>query len=129
MDAKQLLLSKTAAKYTQSTLSYISVVGLNAALDELLRYSVERINKHSSQLAEVLLAGLTNLEWEAFIQAESDEFPPHIMTLKTARYNVQSVLRKLMENGVICATRNGHARVSLAHYNNEDDIQALLTVL
>jgi selenocysteine lyase/cysteine desulfurase len=129
MDAKQLLLSKTAAKYTQSTLSYISVVGLNAALDELLRFSVERINNHSSQLAEVLLAGLTNLEWEAFIEAESDELSPYIMTLKTARYNVQSVLRKLMENGVICATRNGRVRVSLAHYKNEDDIQALLTVL
>ena len=62
MDAKQLLLSKTAAKYTQSPLSYISVVGLNAAFDELLRFSVERINNHSSQLAEVLLSGLTNLE-------------------------------------------------------------------
>ena len=129
MDAKQLLLSKTAAKYTQSTLSYISVVGLNVAFDELLRFSVERINNHSSQLAEVLLADLTNLEWEAFIEAESDEFSSYIMRLKTVRYNIQSVVRKLMENGVICGIRNGRVRVSLAHYNNEDDIQALLTVL
>ena len=115
MDAKQLLLSKTAAKYTQSPLSYISVVGLNAAFDELLRFSVERINNHSSQLAEALLAGLTNLEWEAFIEAKSDEFSSHIMRLKTVRYNIKSVLQKLMENGVICGIRNGRVRVPQAH--------------
>ncbi len=129
MDAKQLLLSKTAARYTQATLSYISVVGLNAALDELLKTSVERIHNHSSQLAEVLLTGLTNLEWEAFIEADADEFSPHIITLQTARHNVQSALQKLEKNGVICGNRNGRIRVSLAHYNNEDDIQSLLKVL
>jgi cysteine desulfurase / selenocysteine lyase len=129
MDAKQLLLSKTAARYTQSTLSYISVVGLNAALDELLKLSVERIHNHSIKLGEVLLTGLNNLEWEAFVEAESDEFSPHIMTLQTAHYNVQSALQKLTKNGVICGIRNGRIRVSLAHYNNEDDIQALLKAL
>ena len=90
---------------------------------------MERIHNHSIKLGEVLLTGLNNLEWEAFVEAESDEFSPHIMTLQTAHYNVQSALQKLTKNGVICGIRNGRIRVSLAHYNNEDDIQALLKAL
>ena len=40
-NAKQLLLSKTAERYTRMTLSYISALGFNAALDELLNLGVE----------------------------------------------------------------------------------------
>ena len=42
MDAEGLSLAKTAAKYTQSTLSYISVVGLDAAIDHLLAIGIEK---------------------------------------------------------------------------------------
>ena len=50
-NAKQLLLSKTAARYTSLTLSYISTLGFNVALDELLNPGVEQIKDHSSELA------------------------------------------------------------------------------
>jgi selenocysteine lyase/cysteine desulfurase len=129
MDAQQLLLSKTAAKYTQSTLSYISVAGLNAALDELLKFGVDKINDHSRKLAHVLLSGLTKVDWEPSRRADTDEFSPHIITLQTSSYNVHAALERLTEKGVVCGIRNGRIRVSIAHYNNEDDIQALLNNL
>ena len=40
-NAKQLLLSKSAARSISLTLSYISALGFNAALDELLNLGVE----------------------------------------------------------------------------------------
>lgn len=129
MDARQLLLSKTAAKYTQSTLSYISVAGLNAALDELLKFGVDKINDHSLKLADVLLSGLAKVDWEPFRRADTDEFSPHIITLQTSSYNVDAALERLTQKGVVCGIRNGRIRVSIAHYNNEDDIQALLNNL
>ena len=36
MDAQSLMLAKTAAKYTQSTLSYITAIGLKSSMDQLL---------------------------------------------------------------------------------------------
>ena len=126
MDAKQLLLSKTAVKYTQSTLSYISVVGLNAALDELLKIGVDTISKHAANLAGVLILGLHQLEWELFRKAHAAEFSSHIISLKSQSSNVLFSLEKLKENKVICGVRNGRIRVSIAHYNNHHDIRALI---
>ena len=68
MDTKKLLLAQTAAKYTQSTLSYISAVGLEAALGELLMIGTDRINKHSQNLTDLLIKGLSTLEWGLFFK-------------------------------------------------------------
>ena len=129
MNAKQLLLSKTAARYTQSTLSYISAVGLNAALDELLNLGVEQIKHHSSELAKFLLKGLKKLEWTVFVDGESDEFSSHIISLQNAHHNVVNAVEKFNKSGIVCGIRNGRIRVSLAHYNNENDVQKLLEAL
>ena len=61
MDTTKLLLAETAAKYTQSTLFYISAVGLNAALDDLLKVNIEKIFSHSHRLATILISKLESL--------------------------------------------------------------------
>ena len=126
MNAKKLLLAQTAAKYTQSTLSYISAVGLEAALGELLIIGSDRINKHSQNLADLLIKGLSTLEWAPFCQANTKEASSHIITLSTSKLNILSSVERLNKNGVICGVRNNRIRVSIAHYNNSHDINALL---
>ena len=126
MDATKLNLSKTAAKYTQSTLSYISVVGLNAAIEQLLEISISEITKHSDKLAMQLCSILLNSNWKAFRTATSKEFSSHIISLiHPSGDAIKSTFEQLSENGLICGIRNGRLRVSISHYNNGNDIKYL----
>ena len=129
MDATKLLLAETAAKYTQSTLSYISAVGLNAALDDLLKMGIEKIFSHSHSLATILLSKLEGLNWEPFHKTASSEFSPHIISLCSSKFNVQSKILELTKSGIICGIRNGRLRISIAHYNDESDILSLFKQL
>ena len=129
MDATRLSLAKTAAKYTQSTLSYISAIGLNTALDDLLKMSIEKIFLHSHSLAAILMTKLEGHNWKPFHSTTSSEFSPHIISLRTSKLNVQSKIMELTESGIICGIRNGRIRISIAHYNNESDILYLLDQL
>ncbi len=49
-DATRLLLAEGGRRYTQSTMSYVSVAGLTAAITELARRSVRRISGHAETL-------------------------------------------------------------------------------
>ena len=129
MDAKKLSLSQTAAKYTQSTLSYISAVGLEAALGEILMIGTDKINKHSQNLANLLITGLSNLEWAPFCHANAKEASSHIITLSAPESNIPFAVERLNKNRIICGVRNNRIRVSIAHYNNSHDINALLQSL
>ena len=126
MDAKKLLLAQTTAKQTQSTLSYISAVGLEAALGELLMICTDRINKHSQNLADLLIKGLSTLEWAPFCQANTKEASSHIITLSASKSNIHLSVERLTKNGIICGVRNNRIRVSIAQYNNSRVINTLL---
>ena len=126
MNATELALAKSAAKYTQSTLSYISVIGLKTALDELLAMDIHEIEAHSCQLANIFIAGLRTLNWKPFLAKDAQEFSSHIISISSPTLDVQEALKHLRKNGIICSARNGSIRVSIAHYNNQYDIQSLL---
>ena len=76
MDATKLCLAQTAAKYTQSTLSYISVVGLQQAIDNLLALGVKKIYDHASVLAHILISELKNRRWVSVHLTDSKNFSP-----------------------------------------------------
>ena len=41
----------------------------------------------------------------------------------------KKISKILFDNGIICSLRNGFIRISLAHYNDQTDIDKLLSVL
>ena len=129
MDAKTLMLAKTAAKYTQSTLSYITAMGLKASVDELLKLGLENIDGHSQKLASALISGLNGSDWTPFQSPESPGFSPHIVTLQNPSCDARATEASLMDNRIICSIRNGRVRVSMAHYNSKDDVDALINSL
>ncbi len=126
MDATTLLLSKTAAKYTQSTLSYISAVGLKIAIDKLCEIGVCNIETHAKKLSAVLTNGLTSTRWNNFCKTKGEETSSHIISLQKPNSNAQKTFHKLKKNQIMCGVRNNRLRISIAHYNNEEDIQRLL---
>ena len=79
MEATKLNLSKTAAKYTQSTISYISAVGLQTAIRQLLNIKILNILKHSDKLAKMLFSNLEDSGWKCFRETTSKEFSSHII--------------------------------------------------
>ena len=126
MEATKLNLSKTAAKYTQSTISYISVVGLKTAIQQLLDIKISSIMKHSDKLAKILLSMLEESDWKSFRQATSNEFSSHIISLTHPCANtVKSTFDQLSKKGFIFGIRNGRLRISISHYNNSTDIKYL----
>ena len=129
MDAQSLKLAKTAAKYTQSTLSYITAIGLKASVDELLKLGLDEIHGHSHKLASALISGLSGSDWMPFRSPDSLGFSPHIITLQNPNCDVRAIEAALVENRIICSIRNGRVRVSLAHYNSQNDVDALIKSL
>ncbi len=126
MEATKLNLSKTAAKYTQSTISYISVVGLKTAIQQILDIKVLSIMKHSDKLAKILFSMLEDSDWKSFRPTTSNEFSSHIISLThPCADTVKSTFEQLSKKGLICGIRNGRLRISISHYNNSNDIKYL----
>ena len=126
MEATKLNLSKTAAKYTQSTLSYVSVVGLDVAIEQLMKIGIVEIMNHSEKLAEHLFSIIANSDWHSYRPTKSKSSSSHIVSLMHPSSNtIRRKFEHLSEKGLICGIRNDRLRVSISHYNDSNDIENL----
>ncbi len=129
MQAMQLPLAKGAARYTQSTMSYISIVGLGVAIGELLALDPTKIKAHADDLASVLLTGLDGSGWAPFRHADDPAASTHIVTLGHPDAGADETLQSLHDANITCSIRNGRVRVSLAHYNEAADVHTIVAAL
>ena len=53
----------------------------------------------------------------------------HIISISNNEMDSTKITKILFDNGIICSLRNGFIRISLAHYNDQTDIDKLLSVL
>jgi len=128
-DATKLLFATGARRFTQSTMSYISMVGLTTSLDQLLTIGESRLEEHSRSLSKMLIEGVRANGWMPFRATEDVSASPHIVALNHPEHSVEKTMKALESNRIICGNRNGRIRISLAPYNNSDDINALIDVL
>lgn len=129
MQATKLPLAPDARRFTQSTMSYISMAGLTAALSELLILGADNIEQHARSLARLLDQKLAGSGWTSFRAGHDKSASAHIITLAKPQGNVDHTLQALRRAKIICGSRNGRIRVSIAHFNDENDISALADVL
>lgn len=127
--AMELDFPKNARKYTQSTMSYLTVKGLELSTGELINLNPLRIEKHALSLSSYLLKTLKGTKWTAFREIDSLERSPNILSLCNQKVDSKKLSQGLKENNIVCSLRNGRLRVSIAHYNSQEDIDALLAVL
>jgi len=125
-DATRLLLAEDARRYTQSTMSYASMAGLSVALEQLLVLDIDAVAAHAEGLAQLLIAGIQESGWRPFRDLAEPSASPHIITLAHPHHDVRETVAQLRENNIICGARNGRIRISLAPYNNGDDIMAMV---
>ena len=128
-DATQILLADDARRYTQSTMSYVSIAGLTAALDQLLSLGEARVETHARRLAEMLHEKACKYGWRPFRDLSDHAASPHIVSLMRPGKGLDATLDALRRANIVCSSRAGRVRVSLAPYNDESDIDTLVAAL
>ncbi len=128
-EATQLPVASGGRRFTQSTMSYVSLIGLTVALDQLLTLNKGASEAHAQQLAHRLINGCEPHGWLPFRPLDDVSASAHIVTLAHEKILAQEMVGKLREKHVICGARNGRIRISLAPYNNSNDVDALLKAL
>ncbi len=128
-EATSLHFAADARRFTQSTMSYISMAGLTTALDHLASLGGSRLDAHSRQLSQRLIQGARAQGWTPFRASEDASASPHIVSLAHSELGVEGAIDALRRNSIVCGVRNGRIRVSLAPYNNSADVDALIDAL
>jgi selenocysteine lyase/cysteine desulfurase len=129
MQPKKLLYAKDARKFTQSTMSYISIKGLEIAIKEVINLNLETIKTHSQKLATILAHGIKESKWQPYRSINDKCASSHIISLESKSAGTARTLEKLKKENIVCGTRNNRLRVSIAHFNNETDIMSLVKAL
>ena len=128
-DAKSLSFASDARRFTQSTMSYVSIAGLTVSIEQLLCLGENRIEAHARQLAAMLVDGAREYGWKPFHDVHGVPASPHIISLAHSRQSARETLEKLRDQRIICSVRGERIRVSFAPYNDAGDVMKLLQAL
>jgi selenocysteine lyase/cysteine desulfurase len=102
------------------------MAGLVVAVEQLLSLGEGRIESHARSLAAVLVSNASNYGWQPFRRVGDPAGSPHIISLGHARGSAQATVIRLRGQNIVCGTRGGRIRISLAPYNEESDVNALI---
>jgi selenocysteine lyase/cysteine desulfurase len=128
-DATTLSLANDARRYTQSTMSYVSMAGLVVAIEQLLSLGEAGIEAHAQSLAAMLVSDVSKYGWQPFRGVGDPAGSPHIISLGHPSESVQATVERLRTHNIVCGTRGGRIRISLAPYNDESDVNAVSEAL
>ena len=129
MQATKLPLANDARRFTQSTMSYMTMAGLTVSLGELLTMGAGNIEAHAQSLARLLDEKLKGTDWAPFRSTDDKAASTHIISLGNPAGNVENTLLKIRNANIVCGSRNRRIRVSIAHFNDENDIQTFVKIL
>ena len=125
-DARSIQLADDARRYTQSTMSYVSVAGLTVSLDQLLSLGVDQIEEHARQLASILVDGSAGYGWKPFRPPGEPAASSHIISLAHSSNSIEEAVAAFRSRNIVCSTRGGRIRISLAPYNDESDVDTVI---
>jgi selenocysteine lyase/cysteine desulfurase len=128
-DATSVSLANDARRNTQSTMSYVSMAGLVVAIEQLLSLGEARIEAHARSLAAMLVSEASKYGWQPFRSVGDPAGSSHIISLGRPRESVQAIVKRLRSHNIVCGTRGGRIRISLAPYNDESDVNAVSEAL
>jgi cysteine desulfurase/selenocysteine lyase len=128
-DATSVSLANDARRYTQSTMSYASMAGLVIAVEQLLSLGEARIEAHARSLAAMLASDVSKYGWQPFRRVGVPTGSPHIISLGRPRESAQAIVGRLRSENIVCGTRGGRIRISLAPYNDPSDVDTLVEAL
>ena len=117
-----------ARRYEAGSANTNGIHGLRAAIDLLLEIGVEAIQSAAMDVANALADGLDAIGWQV-----ASPRPLHSPIVGATPPNVEiSILawhRRLEEQGIVCAPREGLLRFSPHFYNTVDEARLVVEVL
>ena len=122
---------KNAKSYTQSTMSYVSIIGLQNSIKEIIKLNPKKIEHHAINLSKYFNSGINKKKWHIFKNKNNSTNSFHIISFqpKSKFIEADMIFQKLKKNKIICSLRNKKLRISFAHFNNQKDINHLLETL
>ena len=128
-DATSLSMANDARRYTQSTMSYASVACLTTAIEQLLSTGEGNIEAHADKLANMLVEEAGKRGWFPFRSPAESAACSHIVALSHPERSAEETRKDLADRKIVCSARGGRLRVSIAPYNDENDIDMITQVL
>jgi selenocysteine lyase/cysteine desulfurase len=128
-DARTVSFASDASRFTLSTMSYVSVAGLTAAIEELMALGERKIEAHARALAMMLIEAVREYGWKPFRDIDCVSGAPHIIALAHDCEPALSTVDRLRKRGVVCSARGNRVRISLAPYNDSSDITTVVEAL
>jgi len=99
------------------------------AVDQLLSAGEGPIEAHARSLAALLVSGASKYGWQPFRRVGDPAASPHIISLGCPRESAQAIVEELRSHNIVCGTRGGRIRISLAPYNDASDVTTLIEAL
>ena len=122
---------RNAKSYTQSSMSYVSIVGLDKSIKEIIKLNPSKIENHSKKISTYLMKNINKKKWQIYHNEKNINKSFHIIAIKPKSKHLEpiKVFKKLKKKNVICSLRDNKLRLSIAHFNNQKDINHLLGIL
>lgn len=122
----EMNLSSTASRF-DSSISWLAAIGHQAALTVFDDFGHDAIYVRNRELTTLLRPALSNVGWDPVELPEPNRST--IVSVPLGDSEPSQLLSALREQGIICSERAGNLRFSIHLYNDEDDIERLVTAL
>ena len=114
-----------ARRFEAGSLNTNGIYGLRAAVDLLLEIGIETIARHALAVTQQLADGLREIGWDV----QSHASPIIGATPPSVEKSLLWYHRRLEEEHIVCAPREGMLRFSPHFYNDANEVDRVLAVL
>lgn len=122
----KLDISESASRFELGSPHFPNIFGLNAAIKYISKIGVIEIEKRILYLTRYLIEKLQALNL-CILSPMEEKYRSGIVVFKAD--NAKVIIRKLEKEMIIVSARGGGIRVSPHFYNNEEDIDRLISAL
>ncbi len=126
--SRDMTLRSDAGRYEPGTLNTIGICGLRAAIDFLLEVGIEGISASVLARADQLVQGACQKGYELLRPREAAT-SSGIVTLRKPDIDARLIIRRLRDNNVVAAPRQGFVRFSPHFYISPADIDRVIELL
>ena len=122
-------MSRDATRFEVGTPNIQNIFALNAAIKYLSRIGINRIESRLLKLTDYLIDKLQNVGLEILSPIEEKKYRSQIIVFKPKGNPTKIVADLERKHKIVVSARGRGIRVSPHFYNNEDDIDKLISVL
>jgi cysteine desulfurase/selenocysteine lyase len=125
----KLDVSNTATRFELGTPHFPNIIALNAAIKYISKIGINQIERRILNITDYLIDKLQNLKLEILSPIEKKKYRSGIIVFQPKKRKPVDVAIELEKKKIIVSARGNGIRVSPHFYNNEEDIDKLVTAL